>query len=1490
MNVLSSKRSVVKSPPVVTSPEIISALISIYLQGKMNIDEILYLYNSITSHTSNIKNACIKLVNSDSKVLVIDSGSDTHLTNNKDIFLSDSIKKCDIYVSGINGNSDRNKVFHATVSGSVRLNLSSSMNVIIHKVLYVPDAVLVGFSDRTVLVSVKMLAREKGISTKFDENDVSFYKDDVLICTSPTIDSNMYLLRNTPSTTTNVIASESEKTEKKKVKDETSDESDVKQRKKKVKLVKESEKERVSDRTRNTITRRSILTKADRRRRKLARLLHGRIHTGKTSKVYSFLKEAYGDDLVLEWLNDEPCDACMWSKGRFKPTPKYSHRKAKRVGERLHYDVFTSSVRSEDGAKYLLVVIDEYSGYIWAYGMKRKSETSELVRMTVKTVEKHLRKRIEVLGGSTEKEVTGVSTLRSDNAKENITNKMRAWCASRGTRIETTIPYTPYQDGKAERLGGVVWQGGACLRYGGNLPKTDWLHCCLAYVYVRNRLPSNACLSTAYKTPYECYNDVSVSPKELVDTFKTIGCLCYVLLPHSLRSGKSKKAYRALLLGYSDNVSGQKGYIVRNLSTGDISSVAHNQIHCYESKLAFQPARTYDAWLNKQIDTVADEKIRDSTSKKGYDSSGDDNDEGFDSSSRDSESSSRDGESSSSEEIEILSDDSESDNDSDDMIESYLTCNDNDNDSDNSNEPNNDARVSPATPNRASRVRRRGSSVDEMTAAEVKGIPSLSPTIHNPKESMIDHESDSDDIEVVEESDDDSQSDTSDEIERGEWEVVAIKQSRKRGRGVQYQTEWKNGELTWEPSSTFQVDKGTTSTSYLPIYTLFNENKEKGIVGARASDCEMSDSEDEEEKYGTSEVERRGSDSTSVVAGAGAAAAAKAKEKPKAASADAEGAGSEIDSAEESGEVGENENTSHSSSTDPSATVTIEHITLAIRTVLALVALEKAGIVIPQSRKEARIGKYWKQFSEAEDEEMKSFSELDVWELVEKPKGANVVGTKWVYDVKINPDGSINRYKARLVAQGFSQKEGIDFTETFAPTMHIKTLRLLLTIAARHNIVARVYDISTAFLHASLDEEVYVQQPKGHIVKGKEKCVYRLKKAMYGLKNAPKAFSDHFMNILSETGFKQSTKDSCLWYLRRGTHFVYYLFHVDDILVVSNHDTLRNACFNMLEKKLRIRDEGEVKKFLSIEIERRSDGSYSMSQSKYIERLAKRFCIDDMSRTVETPGQYGQKLQPVSDNEMPSDARQLPYQELVGGLLYACKTRPDIAYAISNVSRFMSKWSVSHYKAALRILRYLYSTKDKALVISADAPMELKVYVDANYGDDRESENSDSKWKSQGGFLVYFSSSLVSWRSRRHKTRSLSSMESEYMEASEAAKEVLFFRVMLEELDYKQSSPTIMYEDNKACIQYSKNNTSHDRTKHIDIRAYVLRDCVRNNDIKLMHVDTRDQLADMLTKHQLKHVFLNHVNSLFSGFSVPATARVVNRVNTCHCLTCFVVS
>ena len=175
---------------------------------------------------------------------------------------------------------------------------------------------------------------------------------------------------------------------------------------------------------------------------------------------------------------------------------------------------------------------------------------------------------------------------------------MRDWCKANGVMVETSVPHSAYQNGRAERLGGVVWQGGASLRYGGNLPNEDWLACCLAFIHQRNRLPSTSCKHPA-RTPFAALECLDLSIREQVDHFRVIGCLCYRIVPLNTRVGKPKRSERCVMMGYSDE-GGQKGYYLRSLETGEVKAAALNQVEFCESKLVFPPSPSYDAWLRKE--------------------------------------------------------------------------------------------------------------------------------------------------------------------------------------------------------------------------------------------------------------------------------------------------------------------------------------------------------------------------------------------------------------------------------------------------------------------------------------------------------------------------------------------------------------------------------------------------------------------------------------------------------------------------------------------------------------------------------------------------------------------------------------------------------------------------------------------------------------------------------------------------------------------------
>ena len=539
---------------------------------------------------------------------------------------------------------------------------------------------------------------------------------------------------------------------------------------------------------------------------------------------------------------------------------------------------------------------------------------------------------------------------------------------------------------------------------------------------------------------------------------------------------------------------------------------------------------------------------------------------------------------------------------------------------------------------------------------------------------------------------------------------------------------------------------------------------------------------------------------------------------------------------------------------------------------------EKGGVAIPDTFRKAQPRDDFDKWKGAMDVEWKSFFDKDVVEYVKRssmPKGSNVVSVRWVYDIKLETDmETVKRYKARLVARGFTQRYGVDYDDIFAPTMNIKSMRILLALAARDGIEVQQYDVSNAFLHASLDKDVFIEQPEGYddprYPRGD--YVFKLKKAMYGLKNAGRAWSLHLMNALKNLEFKQNSKDDCLWTLRTGNSYIHYLFHVDDIMVVSNDDKLRDEIFEKLKTVMDIRSEGPMIAFLGMRINRTDDGSYSIDQEKYIEKIAARFGVTSNShKKRKTPGEYGTKLNLDTlpkTNEEKKNALKYDMPALVGALIYTIRTRFDVSYAISDISRFMANWGTLHYEQAIRILEYLYDTRERKILYDRNLlqnELNLTLYVDANYGDDRESLTDDVKWKSQGGFMLFLGGVLVSWGSRRHHIRVLSSMESEYVEASDDSKEVLWARQLLNEVGHKQYKPIVVYEDNTACIDFTKLGRINERNKHIDIRKYFLKQLQNDKIIDIQHISTEIQLADMMTKFILVSSFVTMRDVIFDG-------------------------
>ena len=506
-----------------------------------------------------------------------------------------------------------------------------------------------------------------------------------------------------------------------------------------------------------------------------------------------------------------------------------------------------------------------------------------------------------------------------------------------------------------------------------------------------------------------------------------------------------------------------------------------------------------------------------------------------------------------------------------------------------------------------------------------------------------------------------------------------------------------------------------------------------------------------------------------------------------------------------------------------------------------------ANTTEPTTYKEAVESPENEKWKTAMQSEYDSLMKNETWKLVKLPENRDAIGSKWVFKIKRNADGSIDRYKARLVAQGYSQKEGIDFEETFSPVARFTSIRTILALANELNLEVHQMDVQTAFLHGKLSEEIYMEQPRGFEKAGSENLVCKLEKGLYGLKQASRCWFLTIDEFLQDNSYKQCDGDRCVYLKAVGDKFLILALYVDDVILATNSLQLLKSEKEKLMKRFAMKDLGEAKFCLGIQIIRkRKEGKMLLLQKSYLENLLVKFGMQD-SKPISTPQDLGMKL---SKNEgEPIDIKR--YQAAIGGLTYAvCATRPDLAAALSSLNQYSSNPSQEHWKAVKRVLRYIKGTLDYGLLYqsSQNGNVQLKGYVDADWG------GAETR-KSISGYLFSLGNNLVSWASKRQATTALSTTEAEYVAASSAGQEAVWLRLLLQSLGFEQKKATVIQEDNQGCIALSKNPKFHARTKHIDIKHHYIRDLVTTNQIDLSYCASHKMVADVLTKPLPKEQF-----------------------------------
>ncbi|CAM8877731.1 unnamed protein product [Rhodiola kirilowii] len=479
------------------------------------------------------------------------------------------------------------------------------------------------------------------------------------------------------------------------------------------------------------------------------------------------------------------------------------------------------------------------------------------------------------------------------------------------------------------------------------------------------------------------------------------------------------------------------------------------------------------------------------------------------------------------------------------------------------------------------------------------------------------------------------------------------------------------------------------------------------------------------------------------------------------------------------------------------------------------------------------------------DDEIQALRQQSTWTLVPRPANSNVVGSKWIFRTKFLSDGSIDRFKARLVAQGYSQIPGFDYNLTFSPVVKATTIRVVLTLAIINRWPLHQLDVKHAFLHGYLDTPVYMEQPPGFVDPIYPHHVCRLQKAIYGLKQAPRAWFLRFSTFLIQLGFRCSSVDPSLFVFSKGTTLLYLLVYVDDIILTGNDPNLLQTFILRIDREFSIKDLGRLGYFLGLEVSYTSSGLF-VGQAKYARDILSRAGLDEVA-PVHTPLSVSTQL--VSGTDAPFSDPTL-FRSLVGAIQYLTITRPDIAFAVNSVSQFLQAPRDEHFKAVKRILRYVKGTIHFGLSISpSSASATVLGYSDADWASCLETRRSTY------GYAIFLGGNLVSWSAKKQPTVSRSSCESEYRALANTSAEMIWLSNLLRDLRASPSTTPLLLCDNNSAIFLAQNPVAHKRAKHIDIDYHFVRELISSSKIKIQHVPSSLQLADIFTKSLARPLF-----------------------------------
>ncbi|GKA70259.1 retrotransposon protein, putative, ty1-copia subclass [Tanacetum coccineum] len=573
----------------------------------------------------------------------------------------------------------------------------------------------------------------------------------------------------------------------------------------------------------------------------------------------------------------------------------------------------------------------------------------------------------------------------------------------------------------------------------------------------------------------------------------------------------------------------------------------------------------------------------------------------------------------------------------------------------------------------------------------------------------------------------------------------------------------------------------------------------------------------------------------------------------------------------------------------------------------------KAALLDPESDK----------WLNAMNVEMQSMKDNEVWDLVDLPPNGKTVGSKWLFKKKTDMDGAVHTYKARLVAKGYTQTPGIDYEETFSPVADIRAIRILIAITAFYDYEIWQMDVKTAFLNGYLSEEVYMEQPEGFVNPKYPNRVCKLKRSIYGLKQASRQWNKRFDDEIKKFGFSQNADEPCVYLKASGSNVTFLILYVDDILIMGNNIPMLQGVKSYLGRCFAMKDLGEAAYILGIKIYRdRSRRLIGLCQSAYIEKILKRYHMENSKRR-SIPMQEKLRLSKSQGASTPAELKRMqnvPYASAVGSIMYDVRcTRPDVAFAQNITSRFQynpelrvscytnagyltdaddlksqtgyvfvlnggvvdwksakqSIFATSSVEAeyiaafdasreAVWVRKFIYGlgvvpTIEKPIIYGGEEELKVTGYFDASWQTYKDDSRSQSGWV----FLLN-GGGAVTWKSLKQDTLASSTCESEYIAACEASKEAIWMKNFIGDLGVVPivQDPIEILCNNESAVALTKEPKDHEKSNHIERKYHAVQSKVEEGHVIVKHIRSEDNPADPFTKALAKSRHDEHARSI----------------------------